>query len=924
MKIWRGLLGAAVLVCAVLCVTSVTVVADDGTHTHPICGATHTDIGDHVGECADVVWTAWDGTTDIDYGDSNTAYVYLTGNAAPADMLKITSGKTLYLCLNGYSITSTDDGTSAFDAVITVYDEARLVLCDCKNDTGTITHLSGMHGRGVRVGAGSKAAFTMYGGTISGNHVGTSGYGADGGGVEIQNGTFTMYGGKITDNHVDVASNYGGGAVCAQSSGAFIMYGGEISNNSSAGSGGGVSAWGGAARLYGGTISGNTADGNGGGIWLNSRLPISGSFSIINNTAVNGGGVYVKGPLTLSDNASITDNKASNGNGGGVYCTNTWSDNILTISDSGEIARNTATGDGGGIYIDKGNLVIEGGSITDNTGTGNGGGVYFSGSTFKISGGISITGNKKNSDANNIYLAKYKSVAIVGELTGTTPIGITTEVTPDSSSYVRIASGNAEYAKPDKFQYENSNTPISVILNSSGSTATLVVCEHNWGTIWKTDTTSHWHECAICKGKNDIATHIGGTATCTEKAMCEVCDQLYGNVLGHDIVHHEAKAVTCTEKGWNAYDTCSRCDYTTYVELNALGHDFTGDTWQSDADWHWKKCSHCEVIDEKAQHTGGTATCRDSAVCTICSKTYLNSGNHVGGAEIRGMTEATDEKAGYTGDSYCKGCNTKLSDGTTIPMISNLSVGMKRDLAAAVDAMEKILNAQSSVYTDEQKKQLVDSINAIKTALESIENTEEAVKKVEAMPAADKTQPDDKAAIDAYEAAKNAYDALSADEKRMAGESTKTALDTMLKALTAYDVTYGNGSNWMENDKNTGLTFTVNGYHKKFAGIVINGVVVDKKYYDIAVGSTIITLKAEYLQTLPAGKYTLLVQYTDGSTDGEDTFTITKNETTTSSNPTATFSPKTADNSKLGVWISIMLVSAGISMILLQPFKKRK
>lgn len=905
MKIWRGLLGAAVLVCAVLCVTSVTVVADDGTHTHPICGATHTDIGDHVGECADVVWTAWDGTTDIDYGDSNTAYVYLTGNATPADMLKITSGKTLYLCLNGYSITSTDDGTSAFDAVITVYDEARFVLCDCKNDTGTITHLSGMHGRGVRVGAGSKAAFTMYGGTISGNHVGTSGYGADGGGVEIQNGTFTMYGGKITNNHVDVASNYGGGAVCAQSSGAFIMYGGEISNNSSAGSGGGVSAWGGAARLYGGTISCNTADENGGGIWLNSRLPISGSFSIINNTAVNGGGVYVKGPLTLSDNASITDNKATNGNGGGVYCTNTWSDNILTISDSGEIARNTATGDGAGIYIDKGNLVIEGGSITDNTGTGNGGGVYFSGSTFKISGGISITGNKKNSDANNIYLAKYKSVAIVGELTGTTPIGITTEVTPDSSSYVRIASGNAEYAKPDKLQYENSNTPISVILNSSGSTATLVVCEHNWGTIWKTDTTSHWHECAICKGKNDIATHIGGTATCTEKAMCEVCDQLYGNVLGHD---------------------------------------FTGDTWQSDADWHWKKCSRCEAIDEKTQHTGGTATCRNSAVCTTCSKSYgvLNSGNHVGGAEIRGMTEATDEKAGYTGDSYCKGCNTKLSDGTTIPMISNLSVGVKSDLAAAVAAMEKVLNAQSSVYTGEQKKQLVDSINAIKSALESIENTEEAVKKVEAMPATDKTQPDDKAAIDAYEAAKNAYDALSADEKRMAGESTKTALDAMLKALTAYDVTYGNGSSWMENDNNTGLTFTVNGYHKKFADIVINGVVVDKKYYDIEVGSTIITLKAGYLQTLPAGKYTLLVQYTDGSTDGEDTFTITKNETTTSSNPTetatssnstetaapsnltATFSPKTADNSKPGVWISTMLVSAGVSMILLQPFKKRK
>ena len=37
---------------------------------------------------------------------------------------------------------------------------------------------------------------------------------------------------------------------------------------------------------------------------------------------------------------------------------------------------------------------------------------------------------------------------------------------------------------------------------------------------------------------------------------------------------HAAKAPTCTEKGWNAYDTCSRCDHTTYAELPALNHDY--------------------------------------------------------------------------------------------------------------------------------------------------------------------------------------------------------------------------------------------------------------------------------------------------------------------------------------------------------------
>ena len=48
----------------------------------------------------------------------------------------------------------------------------------------------------------------------------------------------------------------------------------------------------------------------------------------------------------------------------------------------------------------------------------------------------------------------------------------------------------------------------------------------------------------------------------------------------HDLVHHEAKAPTCTEIGWEAYDACSRCDYTTYQELDAPGHSYEARTVQ--------------------------------------------------------------------------------------------------------------------------------------------------------------------------------------------------------------------------------------------------------------------------------------------------------------------------------------------------------
>ena len=66
--------------------------------------------------------------------------------------------------------------------------------------------------------------------------------------------------------------------------------------------------------------------------------------------------------------------------------------------------------------------------------------------------------------------------------------------------------------------------------------------------------------------------HSGGAATCTEAAKCEACGVAYCKPLGHDRIDHEAKAPTCTEIGWDAYQTCSRCDYTTYKEKPALGH----------------------------------------------------------------------------------------------------------------------------------------------------------------------------------------------------------------------------------------------------------------------------------------------------------------------------------------------------------------
>lgn len=697
MKLWKRLLAipiAASLVMGLL--PAPTLAADTAAHNHPICGATHANIGDHTGACEAVTWTAWNGTDEITYdADTKTAYVYLTSNATRDNYLDIKAGYTLYLCLNGRELKSSVTSSDAYQGmsqVINVDNNAKFILCDCK-DSGTITHSPDAKGKGVRVGGSSNAAatFSMYGGTISGNHADAQCWGSGGAGVEIQNGTFTMYGGTISDNYEEnTGSNYGGGGVCAQTSGTFTMYGGTINNNYSVTDAGGVTVVGGAMNIYGGTISNNKATNDGGGIWTNSNgFIISGNSVIENNTAGR--------------------------DGGGLY----YSSNNMTISDSARISGNTATGNGGGIYFgSESTLTMNGGSITGNTATGDGGGVYFGGDTFSISGNLDISGNKKLGADNNVYLPDYKSITVAGALTGSNPIGVTTEKTPDASNYIRIASGSKNYAAPEKFSYENDSTPVSAT-SQNNSTANLVVCKHNWNSTWSSDSFSHWHDCSICKVKGDIAAHTydqqvktkayeKSSATClsgTTYYMSCVCGAkgadtfeignkdpdnhsgiLNNNWKSNDTNHwkeysccgahaEEAAHTPGPAATEDAPQICTKCGY----ELApALEHTHVWGAWSSNGNGtHTRTCAKDSSHTETNACSGGTATCQSSAICAVCNTAYgaKDMTNHTGGTEVRGSVEATTSTEGYTGDTYCKGCNNKLADGKTIPKKDSGSSG---------------------------------------------------------------------------------------------------------------------------------------------------------------------------------------------------------------------------------------------------------
>ena len=84
---------------------------------------------------------------------------------------------------------------------------------------------------------------------------------------------------------------------------------------------------------------------------------------------------------------------------------------------------------------------------------------------------------------------------------------------------------------------------------------------------------------------HDLVHHDAKAPTCTEigwdeydacqREGCTYTTKVEIPALKHNLVHHDAKAPTCTEIGWDEYDTCSRCDYTTKVEIPAAGHDYT-------------------------------------------------------------------------------------------------------------------------------------------------------------------------------------------------------------------------------------------------------------------------------------------------------------------------------------------------------------
>ena len=168
------------------------------------------------------------------------------------------------------------------------------------------------------------------------------------------------------------------------------------------------------------------------------------------------------------------------------------------------------------------------------------------------------------------------------------------------------------------------------------------------GHLWSWTSNGSGTHTRTCRRENCNATETkdcsGGEATCTAKAICEVCKSEYGTLKAHDFTAETAEeqylksSSSCTEKAVY-YKSCTVCGLSskgtaseaTFESGSVLGHDWGA--WKSNGNvTHTRVCSRDASHTETENCSGGEATCTAKAKCSTCNAEYgeTNPNNHAG------------------------------------------------------------------------------------------------------------------------------------------------------------------------------------------------------------------------------------------------------------------------------------------------------
>ena len=222
------------------------------------------------------------------------------------------------------------------------------------------------------------------------------------------------------------------------------------------------------------------------------------------------------------------------------------------------------------------------------------------------------------------------------------------------------------------------------------------------------------YTCALCgytlEEQTDTVEHKYGAwsvtipATCSEygkrQRKCEECGEIQTettDMTEHSLVSHDAKEPSCTESGWEAYQTCSQCTYSTYQEKEPLGHLFTeyifnddatctengtetaqcdrctethtriqpnsatghkyNETWHKNAEGHWRICIICGNPEKVEAHiSSGSTTETEAEICPVCGYIINSTIGHEHSVDLSRWYY--DETSHWR---KCTGCEEKLS-----------------------------------------------------------------------------------------------------------------------------------------------------------------------------------------------------------------------------------------------------------------------
>ena len=721
-------------------------------HSHPVCGSSCTDGNSHTNlEFAKLTGsedTLKIGETTIQSTDNNLELP--AGCYYLSDSFEpsysIIVKGDVKICLNGHNINMKSAGN-----VFEVDKGGTLTLTDCKGSS-SISHSDVEWGRGVLV---SNGTFNMYGSKICNNKC-ASKYQANGAGVEVDKGTFNMHGGEISGNEVSSM----GGAVSSLDT--FNMYGGSITGNTAQYFGGGVSVYKGTFNMFDGTISGN----------------------------------------------KVTSATMQSHGGGGVWVHTT------------------------------GTFCMKGGSITGNTAypynydynKANGGGVYCRGS-LELSGSPVIEGNKLTTGESNNLVSYMNKTKITDTLNGDAKIYVyMKDTSTQDQTLATVDPSVSSFDAKNIFYCDNANFVAD--FDAANNTIKWTTHTHDWGAWTSNGDGTHTRICSSDASHTERADCSGGTATCQSKAVCTTCGGEYGDFASHDFdvsswgyKGADGHAHVCKTAGCTATDTviahipgpaatedaaqiCTECGYEI---VPALNHEHNWGAWTSNGDGtHTRICASNSSHKQTEKCSGGTATDKDRAICSICNAPY---------GEIN------------------VGSNPAPTPTPTPTPTPN--------------------------HTPEATTPTPDPAPATST------------------PAASTT-------------------------------TAPAASVASAPAQVTYDILDGAGSSWTQNTDGS-LAIRGSGEISKFREVKVDGVTVDPVNYTVTEGSTIITFKPEYLKSLSAGNHSFELVWTDGT--AATNFTVAENTDQSAK------SPKTGEDFSMALCTALLMVScAGLAGI----FAKRK